>query len=65
MTINDHVLTSSEKHIIDVVSAVTMVGALADFLPHVAAAFTIAWTGIRIWETPTVQSIFGRTDKKE
>lgn len=54
-------LTDAEKHVIDVLSVATVVGALADFLPHVAAVFTIVWTGIRIWETPTVQGWFGRS----
>lgn len=54
-------LSTAEKHILDVASVATVVGSLADFLPHVAALFTVVWTGIRIWETPTVQSLFGRT----
>lgn len=54
-------LTSAEKHILDVASVATVVGALADYLPHVAAIFTIVWTGIRIWETPTVQGLFNRS----
>jgi hypothetical protein len=31
-------------------------------LPSIAALFTILWTGIRIWETDTVQRILGRKD---
>jgi hypothetical protein len=42
---------------IDGISVVTMLGALFDMLPSVAALFTILWTGIRIYETDTVQSI--------
>lgn len=41
----------------DGLSVVTMLGALFDMLPSVAALFTILWTGIRIYETDTVQSI--------
>lgn len=48
------------KHIIDVLSVVTVLGTLADMLPSIAAAFTILWTGIRIWETDTVQRLLGR-----
>ena len=61
MTLHYADLSSAEKHVIDVLSVATVVGSLTDFLPHVAAVFTIVWTGIRIWETPTVQGWFGRT----
>ena len=43
------------KHIIDALSIVTVLGTLAEMLPSIAAAFTIIWTGIRIWETETVK----------
>jgi hypothetical protein len=55
-----HDLSTGEKQLIDLASIFTMVGTLTDQLPTVAAAFTILWTGIRIWETPTVQGILGR-----
>jgi hypothetical protein len=42
----DH-LNESTKHIVDV-------------LPAVAALFTIIWTGIRIYETDTVQRLLGK-----
>ena len=45
----------SFKHILDGLSIVTVIGTLADMLPSIAALFTIIWTGIRIWETDTVQ----------
>lgn len=45
------------KHVVDVISVVTVVGTLVDKLPALAALFTIVWTGIRIWETETVQKI--------
>lgn len=44
------------KHVMDAVSVLTVVGALVDILPSIAAIVTIVWTGIRIWETKTVQS---------
>ncbi len=50
------------KAILDGVSVVTVVGTLVDVLPSIAALFTILWTGIRIWETDTVQRVFGRKD---
>lgn len=48
------------KHMIDVLSVVTVLGTLADMLPSIAALFTIVWTGIRIWETDTVRGWTGR-----
>ena len=52
------------KHIIDALSIVTVVGTLVEMLPSIAAIFTIVWTGIRIWETETVQNMFGRKGTK-
>ena len=51
------------KSIGDVLSIVTVVGTLIEMLPSVAAIFTIVWTGIRIWETETVQRMIGRKGK--
>jgi len=48
------------KHVLDALSVATVVGALVNVLPAIAALFTIVWTGIRIWESDTVQSWFGR-----
>ena len=48
------------KSVGDVLSVVTVVGTLIEMLPSVAAIFTIVWTGIRIWETDTVQRMLGR-----
>jgi hypothetical protein len=45
---------------LDTLSVFTMLGALFDMLPSVAALFTIVWTGIRIYETDTVQSIINK-----
>jgi hypothetical protein len=44
----------------DAVSIVTVIGTLAQWLPAVAALFTIIWTGIRIYETETVQGWVGK-----
>ena len=48
-------LDEASKHIIDMLSLVTVIGTLVDMLPSVAAVFTIVWTAIRIYETKTVQ----------
>lgn len=40
---------------VDVISVSTVVGTLMGLLPSMAALFTIIWTGIRIYETDTVQ----------
>lgn len=45
------------KSTVDAVSVVTVVGTLNEWLPPLAAAFTIIWTGIRIYETKTIQRI--------
>ena len=55
----EHV-SEGTKHALDAVSIVTVVGALANILPAIAALFTIVWTGIRIWETDTVQGWLGK-----
>ena len=51
------------KHAVDALSILTVVGTLIEMLPSIAAVFTIVWTGIRIWETDTVQNLFGRKGK--
>jgi hypothetical protein len=48
------------KQLLDVLSVATVIGALVDILPSIAALFTILWTGIRIWETDTMKKITGR-----
>ena len=52
MTENNETL----KHFIDGVSLVTVLGTLVDMLPPVAAALSIVWSLIRIWESKTVQN---------
>jgi hypothetical protein len=53
------------KHVVDVLSIMTVVGTLVEMLPSIAAIFTIVWTVIRIWETKTVQNLLGRKDAPE
>jgi len=57
-------LTESTKHVIDGISLVTVLGALVDILPAIAALFTIIWTGIRVYETKTVQGWINRAKRK-
>jgi hypothetical protein len=45
------------KSAVDAASVVTVVGTLNEWLPPLAAAFTIAWTIIRIYETKTIQRL--------
>jgi hypothetical protein len=52
--------TEGTKQVIDAVSVVTVVGTIGDVLPPLAALFTLVWTGIRIYETQTVQGLLGR-----
>ena len=48
--INDHT-----KHVIDWTSIGIALGSLIKVLPSIAAALSIVWTLIRIYETKTVQ----------
>jgi hypothetical protein len=57
----DH-LSENTKHIIDFASVATVLGALVEVLPAIAAIFTIVWTAIRIYETDTVQGLLGKKD---
>ena len=52
--------TESTKQAIDAISIFTVVGTLSDLLPPIAAAITIVWTCIRIYETDTVQGLLGK-----
>jgi hypothetical protein len=49
------------KAVTDAASIATVVGTLMEVLPAMAAIFTIVWTGIRIYETETVQKFFGKS----
>ena len=52
--------TEGTKQVMDAVSVFTVVGTLGNILPPMAALFTIIWTGIRIYETKTVQRALGK-----
>jgi hypothetical protein len=58
-------MEETTKQVLDGVSVFTMLGTLGSVLPPIAALFTIVWTGIRIWETDTVQEITGRKRKRD
>ena len=53
-------LSDSTKHVVDALSVATVLGTLMEFLPAIAALFTIVWTGIRIFESKTVQKLLGK-----
>jgi len=55
-----HDWNDTVKHIMDGISVVTAVGTIINMLPAVAAIFTIVWTGIRIYESETVQKLLGK-----
>ena len=48
------------KYVIDALSLATVLGTIMNWLPAVAAVFTIIWTAIRIYETKTVQGWLGK-----
>jgi hypothetical protein len=48
------------KYAVDALSVITVLGTLMEALPAIAALFTIIWTGIRIWETKTVQKFVNK-----
>ncbi len=50
-------MTEQLKSMVDVVSLSTVLAAIVGWLPAVAAALSIVWTVIRIWETKTVRNI--------
>ena len=45
------------KHVLDFTSIGVVLGSLIQILPAIASVFTIVWTGIRIYETKTVQNM--------
>lgn len=51
------------KHLLDALSIGTMLGTLFQMLPNIAALLTIVWTGLRIYESDTVQGWLKRSGK--
>jgi hypothetical protein len=52
------------KTVVDALSVMTVLGTLMQWLPSVAALFTIIWTAIRIYETKTVQKFITKFKEK-
>jgi hypothetical protein len=55
-------ISEASKHLLDGVSAITVLGTLTQFLPPLAALFTIVWTILRIYESETVQKWLGNVE---
>jgi len=55
VTIPDQVKSAA-----DYTSVGVIFGAWVEVLPHVAAFLSIAWMGIRVFETRTIQRLIGR-----
>ena len=53
------------KQIVDALSIATLIGSLVKVLPAIDALFTIIWTGIRIYESDTVQLLIKRRKDPE
>jgi hypothetical protein len=58
-SVNEHT-----KHVIDWTSIGIAFGSLIQILPSIAAALSILWTVIRIYETKTVQNWLKKVGKK-
>ena len=50
-------MDESTKDILDVAAGSTAVLTMAAWLPPIASLLTIAWLGIRIYESDTVQKV--------
>jgi hypothetical protein len=57
-------MDETTKQVVDAASVFTMLGTLGSILPPLAALFTIVWTGIRIYETETVQNLVAKSRSK-
>lgn len=53
------------KHVADAASVGIAAASLVGWLPSLAALLTVIWTGIRIWETKTVQGWASRLRGKQ
>jgi len=49
-----------DKDLIDIAAGATGIMTWANILPNIAAIFTIAWLGIRIYESDTSQKLIKR-----
>ncbi len=53
-------ISTGAKHTMDVLSIGTVAATILQWLPSIAAAVSIVWTLIRIYETATVQKLIAR-----
>lgn len=53
-------MENHSKHFLDLASISTTVATIAGWLPAIAALASLIWTGIRIYETQTVQKWLGK-----
>jgi hypothetical protein len=53
------------KHCLDAASIGTALATLVGWFPHMAAAASLAWSLIRIYETKTVQTLLFGKEKPE
>ena len=57
--LRDHI----EPDLMDDISVLAGLGVLIGWLPNVLSIVTIAWFGIRIWESDTVRGLTNRKEK--
>ena len=57
--LRDHI----EPDLMDDISILAGLGVLIGWLPNVLSIVTIAWFGIRIWESDTVRGLTNRKEK--
>jgi len=60
-----HNIPENFRIVIDLTSIATLLGSLVNALPSVAAALTVIWTALRIYEMDTVQRKLGKKNKEE
>ena len=59
--LRDHI----EPDLMDDISILAGLGVLIGWLPNVLSIVTIAWFGIRIWESDTVRGLTNRKEKTD
>jgi hypothetical protein len=59
--LRDHI----EPDLMDDISVLAGLGVLIGWLPNVLSIITIAWFGIRIWESDTVRGLTNRKEKTD
>ena len=52
-------MNDTVKHLTDAGAGVITVGAIVDWLPEATAILSLIWVAIRIYETRTIQKLFG------